>query len=231
LNVLALLNTDPNAVLLEYGPVESWDTSRVSDMSFGTSLPSAFDYNITGWDVTSVTTMSAMFEWHATFDNAGHALTLDTSRLEDMSYMFYRATGFAQSLQIETSNVHTMKGAFATASALNQPLLFDTERVTTMHALFADAAVFNRPLAFDTASVSDMRYMFACTACPNGFNQPLDAFDISSVAEMDDMFTASSLDDCNRRLVHDHFVSMDPCTPPCWSPGSSHVGDWSSFAC
>jgi len=44
-----------------YGPIEEWDTSRVTDMSYLFKDIKYFNCNICDWDVSNVTTMKGMF--------------------------------------------------------------------------------------------------------------------------------------------------------------------------
>jgi surface protein len=44
-----------------YGPIEEWDTSWITDMSYAFSLHFTFDRNISKWDISSVKNMEGMF--------------------------------------------------------------------------------------------------------------------------------------------------------------------------
>jgi Mycoplasma protein of unknown function, DUF285 len=105
---------DRAEVLKRYGPMEHWDTSRVTslaglfrgldrfrgeglsnwDTSKVTSMSDTFsgcsDLNPTeslAWNSSFVTTMSRMFLSTTSFD--GNLALLDTSRVTDMSHMFH----------------------------------------------------------------------------------------------------------------------------------------------
>ena len=74
--------------------------------------------------------------------------------------MFQGASSFNQPLSLDTSSVTDMSWMFFGASAFNQPLSLDTSSVTDMSYMFYSASAFNQPLSFDTSSVTDMSYMF-----------------------------------------------------------------------
>ena len=49
-------------VVAMYGPIGSWDVSRVTDMASLFQNKGSFDEDISGWDTSSVTTMNSMFD-------------------------------------------------------------------------------------------------------------------------------------------------------------------------
>ena len=86
-----------------------------------------------------------------------------TTRVTDMSYMFYRAYAFNQPLNNwDTSKVTTMRHMFDMAHAFNQPLNnWDTSKVTDMESMFDMAKAFNQPLNnWNTSKVTTMQTMF-----------------------------------------------------------------------
>lgn len=180
--------------------IESWDTSRVTDMSWLFSGEGSFNRNISLWNTGSVTDMSNMFAFAASF-NADLSLW-DTSNVTDMSNMFAYAASFNQTLEEnsvfgaseytswDTSKVTNMSGMFTGASAFNNFINVDTSAVTSMSSMFEAATSFNRPLdGIETSAVADMSRMFhGATA----FNQNIGAFDTSSVTTMRGMFSEAT---------------------------------------
>ena len=55
-----------------------------------------FNVDISGWDVSKVTTMYGMFVYAITFDQA--ISSWDVSKVTNMDAMFYYATAFSQNL-------------------------------------------------------------------------------------------------------------------------------------
>ena len=156
---------DDKAAAAQWGPVEHWNTSNVTDMS--NLFADATSFNNYGiplkWDTRAVTNMSSMFKNANAFDNGGMPLEFDTRRVTDMSYMFNNATSFNQPLGFDTRSVTYMSDMFNNATSFNQSLQLDTRNVIDMRNMFKDATSFNNggtPLVFDTRIVTDMSYMF-----------------------------------------------------------------------
>ena len=188
---------------MAYRATDEPDTSQVTsmaDMFYGT----AFDHDISHWDVSSVKDMSGMFRV-STFNQPLN--DWDMSSVTDMSWMFY-SSPFNQPLdRWDVSSVTTTYNMFAGSpfnhdvsswdvssmtdmsgmfgSQFNQPLNnWDVSGVTSMSGMFGGP--FNQPLdAWNVSGVTDMSGMFAGT---DSFNQPLDAWDVSRVTDMHWMF-------------------------------------------
>jgi surface protein len=80
-----------------YGPIGSWDVSRVTDMAWLFAGASAFNAPIELWNVSNVTTMRQMFWGCKKFNQPLDGW--DVSKVKDMRGMFHRATDFEQSLE------------------------------------------------------------------------------------------------------------------------------------
>ena len=98
--------TDGDAAT-QYGNINDWDVSRVTDMSElfrhgrtsslgGTIITTSFNTDISSWDVSSVEDMSSMFYGCISFnkDLSGW----DVSSVENMQSMFYNNYAFNQDL-------------------------------------------------------------------------------------------------------------------------------------
>ncbi len=63
---------DNPVVLAQYGPIDEWDVSAITDMSNlfhdASGAYANFNENISSWDVSNVTTMDSMFENASSFD-------------------------------------------------------------------------------------------------------------------------------------------------------------------
>ena len=78
------------------GDISGWDVSSVTDMHAMFYEASSFDGDISGWDVSSVTDMHDMFYNAASFD--GDISGWDVSSATNMSDMFEGASSFGQNL-------------------------------------------------------------------------------------------------------------------------------------
>ena len=101
---------DPDSVRVQYGDINTWDTSLITDMSNLFYGESTFNGDISDWDVSSVTSM----DW-----------------------MFYGASVFNQDISDwDVSNVTTMYRMFAKTDSFNQDIgVWDVSSVTSMYAM------------------------------------------------------------------------------------------------
>ena len=114
----------------------------------------------------------------------------DTSKLTDMSFMFYGCSGLTtlDLSSFDTSNVTDMHGMFSGCSGLTTLDLscFDTSNVTDMSSMFSDCSGLTTLdlSSFDTQNVTDMPSMFwhcsALTTIKVGDNFVVDNVDNSS---------------------------------------------------
>jgi surface protein len=112
------------------------NTAAIPIIRQGTSLANcfngctSFNSNISGWDTSNVTSMASCFSGCIIYNNSGTSgtsgfpLTWNTSRVTDMSYMFYNAKAFNQAITYNavsqywnTSAVTTIANIFACTSS------------------------------------------------------------------------------------------------------------------
>ena len=99
-------------------PLDSWDTSSVTDMS-GMFVATQFNQDISSWNTSRVTDMSSMFSGAKEFNQALDSW--DISNVTDMSGMFKDAENFNQPLDSwDTSNVKDMREMFKGAIQFKQ---------------------------------------------------------------------------------------------------------------
>jgi surface protein len=156
-------------------------------MFYGTT---AFNQDIGGWDVSSVTDMNAMF-YDATAFNQDIG-TWDVSSVIDMNAMFYNAAAFDQDISSwDVSSVANMGYMFTSAVLFNQDIGgWDVSSVIDMSYMFNGATAFNQDIgSWDVSSVTDMRYMFIAAVL---FNQDIGGWDVSSVTTMAGMFCGAT---------------------------------------
>ena len=111
----------------------------------------------------------------------------NTTNVTNMSYAFYNANLFNQSISNwDTQNVTNMSTMFFSADIFNQDITdWNTSKVTNMSYMFAGALAFNQNIGkWNTSNVTDMSHMFKTS----GLNQSLNNWDTSKVTNMEWMF-------------------------------------------
>jgi surface protein len=170
---LYLADSSTNTLVARnYGwPIGIWDVSKIQDFSYLFSAigyansdrfnPAAANFNedVSGWELSSATTMTSMFDGAGSFDQP--IGSWNVSSVRDMSFMFSRALSFDQPLgDWNVSRVTDMRYTFYSASSFNQPLVnWEVSSVRDMSFMFAYATSFNR--SFAEWNGTDIRGIFA----------------------------------------------------------------------
>ena len=105
-------------------PLNNWDTSKVTNMSWMFRSAQAFNQPLNNWDTSKVTSMLGMFDWAKAFNQPLN--NWDTSKVTNMIAMFVSAQAFDQPLNNRRINQiwdENLKGMFTSATAFkaNQP--------------------------------------------------------------------------------------------------------------
>ena len=112
---------DRDAAKLQYGPIASWDTSEITNMSSLFSNKVNFNGDISGWDVSSVLYMDGML-YGATSFNCDLS-QWDVSNVTQMHSMLSGATSFNCDLsQWDLSKVRYMSHMLAGATSFTHQL-------------------------------------------------------------------------------------------------------------
>jgi len=137
-----------------------------------------FNSDISFWDTSNVTDMTAMF-WQSDFNQDISAW--DTSNVTSMRQLFDGAESFNQNISAwNTSSVTSMQGMFGDAMEFNQDIgIWDTSSVTDMVGVFSGADLFNQDIGdWDTSKVEIMFAMFRKAI---SFNQDIGGWETGNV--------------------------------------------------
>jgi hypothetical protein len=167
-------NSTDSEVTRSYGwPIGVWDVSQIEDFSYLFSADDSvfperfnlaaanFNEDISGWELSSATTMTSMFDGAGSFDQP--IGNWNVSRATDMSYMFSRALSFDQPLgDWNVSRVTDMRYMFYSARSLNQLLVnWEVSSVRDLSFMFAYATSFNQSFAdWNVSNETDIRGIF-----------------------------------------------------------------------
>ncbi|MDA9907282.1 BspA family leucine-rich repeat surface protein [Flavobacteriaceae bacterium] len=113
-----------------------------------------------------------------------------TSKVTDMSYLFYNSETFNQDISSwDVSKVTNMEIMFDNTGAFNQSLdHWEVSNVTNMYGMFYFAQAFDQAIgSWDVSQVTNMSYMFSSSI----FNQDLNNWDVSQVTDMTHMFSSA----------------------------------------
>ncbi len=138
-------------------------------------------------DLTSVTSMSAMFRACSSLIGPTNIGTWNTSTITDMSMLFGEASSFNGPIGLwNTQSVTDMTFMFGLATSFNQPIgNWDVSSVTKMSSMFRSATSFNQPIGnWNTQNVTHMSWMFY----EANFNQPIGNWNTQNVVDMYNMF-------------------------------------------
>jgi len=164
------------------------DLTNVTNMGGMFRGATAFDQDISGWNVSNVEVMENMFQQATSFNQ--DLSNWNVSNVENMNLMFYGATKFNQPLNWgeKTAKVNSMIRMFNEAESFNQDISgWDVSSVTNMAYMFNLAESFNQDISgWDVSNVKNMSVMFSGA---NTFNQSLGNWDITSVTNMIGIFS------------------------------------------
>ena len=133
-------------------------TSNLTDMSKMFDSASAFNQDISSWDVSNVTDMNNMFSNTTSFNQ--DISNWDVSSVTSMRNMFNYATSFNSDISLwDVSNVTGMTGMFGWASSFNQDL-----------SKWCVSLIPTNPTFFDMSATSWTLPKPVWGTCPRGEN-------------------------------------------------------------
>jgi surface protein len=172
--------------------IGSWNTQRVTNMSFMFFLNTAFNQNIGAWNTNSLTDIRGTFARASAFNQ-----DLSTKVVNEGLPNEYIAWNVSNVTQIGVYQNAT----FSFASSFNGNIdNWNISNVANIQSMFESTA-FNRDIstkivtvggltytAWDVSNVTDMSSLFSSTP----FNQDISNWDTSSVTNMGSMFNNNS---------------------------------------
>ena len=146
---------------------------------------SAFNQDISSWNVGSVTNMSNMFRSSA----FNQALSYwDVSEVINMERVFADSPFNSNISDWDLGKVTNMEAMFANTPFNQDISQWNVSNVKSMNLMFYGSH-FNQNISqWDVSNVTNMRLMFTNTP----FNQDIGQWNVSNVTEMNNMFTNSS---------------------------------------
>jgi surface protein len=175
-NKATIMNNMFNGCTAFNSDISGWDVSNVGQMQSMFQEATNFNQDISGWNVEKVVRFNSMFNGARSFnqDLSNWTFTTSSSLTIDMSFMFQGALDFNNG---------------------EEPLDWGDKivRVTNMSSMFNGASSFNVDISgWNTSNVTNMNGMFRST----NFNQNLrtngNYWNTSKVTNMADMFRSST---------------------------------------
>lgn len=197
--------------------IDDWDFSSVTIMN-NTFRDSTFNQEISGWNLTSCTSMDGFLRNNDSFNSSvtmttpvlenctnmframnifNSSIDFDTSNVTDFSFMFIDSIVFNQSVaNIDTSSATTLLRMFDNAEAFNQSVNhFDVSNVTAFNGVFWRATAFNQSLSnWTTSSLTNLTNFIQLAAA---FDQDISHFDVSGLTSASNMALNSGFSQTN----------------------------------
>jgi surface protein len=138
----------------KYGPIETWDVSRVTNFDYIFEEKASFNADISGWETSQVTSMLQTFRAAKAFNQPLNSWNM--SRVTNANHMLAE-------------------------TAFNQPLTdWDVSNIEDMGVLFAASPMNSDISSWKPTSAGRMDSMFRSSA----FNQDISSWPIGSVTQM-----------------------------------------------
>ncbi|QNI21147.1 hypothetical protein [Vibrio phage vB_pir03] len=170
--------------------ISLWNVSGVQSFAFAFAGATSFNQNVSGWTTAAATNMQATFQGATSFNQplAGWDLT----GVVTIQSILEGATSFDQPVNWDVSTVANFGKAFKGASAFNQDLSgWDTASAVDLREMFMSAIVFNSDLStWDVSDVTFFQGMF-CDAI--SFNGNISTWDTGSAVNMSYMFDGANV--------------------------------------
>lgn len=197
------------------GPIEEWNTSRVTSLGSAFQGCENFNADLSKWNVAAVTDMAMIFYSAKSF--GANLQGWDTSRVQDLTWAFHSTEYFH-------ANVSS----------------WDITSVTNMDSAFKLSKDFSSDVsAWKPSNVEDMASAFYGS---DSFQSDLSKWDVSAVTSMTSIFEGStdlkapsSISSWDTSKVTDFARSFYKAswftTPICWDLNSAEPNQMGQFSC
>jgi surface protein len=175
--------------------INNWTIRTASAVSMGSMFRSCtFNQNISSWNTSAVTNMSAMFSLNGAFNQP--IGSWNTSAVTDMNNMF-SSSNFNQNIGAwNVSNVTSFTNMFGANYSFNNGGSSDINNWTikntgtvSMTGMFGDST-FNQPIGnWNTSAVTNMSLMFRFNTT---FNQNIGSWNVSNVTNFSSFMDGKS---------------------------------------
>ncbi|MEL6560970.1 MAG: BspA family leucine-rich repeat surface protein, partial [Bacteroidota bacterium] len=174
-----------------FSATDTPDLSNVTSMEEAFRNASAFNSDLSNWNVSNVTSMRFTFRQASNFNS--DLGNWNVGNVEDMAGMLQAATRFNQDIgDWDVRRVTNMGNLFSETRDFNQDIgNWNVRNVTSMVRVFRNTDSFNQDISvWNVSKVTSMREMFFNS---DNFNQNLGDWNISRVTDMRMMFDNTSL--------------------------------------
>ncbi|EBY9763992.1 BspA family leucine-rich repeat surface protein [Salmonella enterica subsp. enterica serovar Saintpaul] len=187
IRITSLANVFKGSAAISFPGIETWDTSRVTDISGAFQNCANFNQDISNWNTGKVTTLARTFNGASKFNQP--IGKWNTANVITMEAAFKDARSFNQDLSTwSTTTAVNMTEMFMGAIVFNGNIsTWDVSSVSNFWKMFYGATAFNGNISgWVTNSATDMSYMFAYT---DMFNSNLASWNTANVTTMKGMFS------------------------------------------
>jgi len=192
--ILTQWENDSTLVEKQFGKIEDWDVSRITDMEGPLfNMVTEFNSDISGWNMAGVTKTNSMFEDADKFNV--NIADWNMSNVIDTGRMFQYASAFNQNISAwdmsSVSDTYSMFFGRFQETAFNQNIGgWDMSSNTNSYGMFKFCNNFNQNLSgWDMSKVTDMADMFHSNV---EFNQDLSSWKVAKVVDFMRMFDGAS---------------------------------------
>lgn len=166
--------------------ISSWDMSTTKTTAFMFANASKFNQDISGWTMTSVTNMQRMFGGAYLFNKPLNGW--DVSNVTTMAELFMGASYFNQPLDSwKTDSLTDLTNTFASATRFNQNInSWNVANVTNLTGVFSNAKAFNQPLS--NWKTGNVLWAGSAFTGASAFNQNINSWDMGKNRVFSRMF-------------------------------------------